>query len=136
MIDLVVVGHGTFAVDMEKAVKFFDGELEGFYSLDCQKGIDFEQYKTSLEVLFQKAGNDILVLADMMDGSPYRAATQLAKELRTSKNIDVISGFNLGMVLQANVTRTYVSNVHDLATLACDVGHKQIFNYDEINGEE
>ena len=40
------------------------------------------------------------------------------------------------MVLQANVARTYVSNVHDLATLACDVGHKQIFNYDEINGEE
>ena len=36
MIDLVVVGHGTFAVDMEKAVKFFDGELEGFYGLDCQ----------------------------------------------------------------------------------------------------
>ncbi|MBW9212038.1 MULTISPECIES: PTS sugar transporter subunit IIA [Terrabacteria group] len=136
MIDLVVIGHGTYAKDVKKAVKFLGGELEGFHTLDCEKETEFEQYKTSLEVLFQKAGNNILVLADMMDALPYQAATQLAKELRTSKNIDVISGFNLGMVLQANAARSYVSNVHDLAILASDVGHKQIFDYDETNKDE
>lgn len=136
MIDLVVVGHGTYGQDVKKAIGFLGGSLEGFYYLDCESDMSFEQYKTSLEVLVQKAGNTILILADMMDASPYLAATQLAQNLRTSKNIDVIAGFNLGMVLQVNTARTYVSNVNDLAILATEVGHKQIVNYDETGRDE
>ena len=135
MIDIVVIGHGSYGTDTKKAVTFIAGPLDGFHCLDWSKDTSFDQFKNALEVLFCKAGNDILTFVDIADSALYKAAVQLAQDLRLSKNIDVIAGFNLGMVLQANASRAYVSNVHDLALLASDVGHKQIVNYDELGKE-
>ncbi|MBR3349296.1 MAG: PTS fructose transporter subunit IIA, partial [Solobacterium sp.] len=51
------------------------------------------------------------------------------KEKLTSQKIEVVAGVNLGMLMQINLSRGYVSDVSDLADLAVEEGKKQTLKY-------
>ena len=52
------------------------------------------------------------------------------KEKMAPQKIEVVTGVNLGMLMQVNLSRGYVSDVSDLADLAILEGKKQVLKYE------
>jgi mannose/fructose-specific phosphotransferase system component IIA len=56
--------------------------------------------------------------------------------MKDSYALEVISGCNLGMLVQTNMARGYVQDLAALASMAVDEGRKQVMLYEyEDNGE-
>ncbi len=129
MIGLVITGHGSFASGMADAVNLLVGKPEKFIAVDYLQ----EDSTDELEIRLKKAiaslygCNGILIMTDIYSGQPCKIATQLADKQRSNDaTIRVLAGANLGMVMQANMARAYVSDVSDLANMALEEAHRQL----------
>ena len=77
-----------------------------------------DQIKNTITAL--DIGNGILILTDICGATPYN----LAKYFATDKNIKIVSGINLPMLLR--VLNYSNQSLHDLSLTAIEGGHKGV----------
>ncbi len=130
MIGMIVTGHGSFASGMESALKLLAGKPEKFVSVDYRQEdmVDDLEFRLRDAILAMDECTGILILADLWEGVPFKEAVEM-KEKMTSQQIEIVAGVNLGMLMQVNLSRGYVSDVADLADLAVEEGKKQTLKY-------
>lgn len=130
MIGVIVTGHGSFASGMESALRLLAGRPEKFTSVDFKQEdtIDDLEFRLRDEIRKMNECTGVLILADIYEGAPFRESVEM-KEKLTSQKIEVVAGVNLGMLMQINLSRGYVSDVSDLADLAVEEGKKQTLKY-------
>jgi PTS system N-acetylgalactosamine-specific IIA component len=99
MIQILVIGHGNFATGILSSMKLIAGEREFVRGVDFEECDSTDVLKEKLEQLID--GKDqIIILTDLMGGSPYNVSVILKAE-HQDKKIEVLSGTNLSMVLSA-----------------------------------
>lgn len=130
MIGMIVTGHGSFGSGMESALKLLAGKPEKFVSVDYRQEdmVDDLEFRLRDAILAMDECTGILILADLWEGVPFKEAVEM-KEKMTSQQIEIVAGVNLGMLMQVNLSRGYVSDVADLADLAVEEGKKQTLKY-------
>ncbi len=130
MIGVIVTGHGKFASGMESALKLLAGKPEKFTSVDFRQEdtIDDLEFRLRDAIRDMSECTGILILADIYEGAPYRESIEM-KEKMHDQQIEIVAGVNLGMLMQINLSRGYVSDVADLADLAVEEGRKQTLKY-------
>ena len=97
MIQIVVTGHGRFASGILTSMRLIAGEQQRVMSVDFADTDSTEDLKQKLERALE--GKDkVLILSDLAGGSPYNVSVILKTE-HTEKEIEVLSGTNLAMVL-------------------------------------
>ncbi|AIY80907.1 PTS sugar transporter subunit IIA [Clostridium botulinum] len=123
MIGLVIVGHGFFPEGILSSVKLIAGEQQEVIGVnfECRQGSDI--LKGNIENAIDNLNTDeVLILADLAGGSPFNVSV-IISEKRKDKNIKVISGMNLPMVLEASLSRNnytmdeLVESVKNAATM-------------------
>jgi PTS system N-acetylgalactosamine-specific IIA component len=137
MIGVIVTGHGKFASGMESALKLLAGRPEKFTSVDFRQEdtIDDLEFRLRDAIRDMSECTGILILADIYEGAPYRESIEM-KEKMAPQKIEVVTGVNLGMLMQVNLSRGYVSDVSDLADLAIMEGKKQVLKYEYSESED
>ncbi|MBR4445915.1 MAG: PTS sugar transporter subunit IIA [Solobacterium sp.] len=138
MIGIIVTGHGRLPSGMVSAVNLIAGKPKYFIGIDYaqEDTADDLEYnlKTALREL--KDCDGVLIFTDMVDAAPYLTAVHLKEKMKDSYALEVISGCNLGMLVQTNMARGYVQDLAALASMAVDEGRKQVMLYEyEDNGE-
>ena len=129
-IGLIVTGHGIFATGLTNSLRQIVGMPEDYVSIDYRENDSLEDISKkmidALNVL--KTCDEILVLCDLIGGVPFKTAVKISDSYQ---NLEVIGGVNLGMLIEINLTRTFVKNVEELAELAIEIGKEQIarFNF-------
>ena len=94
---IILASHGRFASGMLSAAKMIIGELKGVDSFDLEDyESPYEIYKNIEHAMKQEKDTVYLILTDLLGGS---VNNQLL-ELCTNKNVYVIAGANLGMLLE------------------------------------
>ncbi len=95
---IILASHGSLAEGMLSAVKMILGDHY------CIHGYGLDKYETIQALLeaVQKeidgaSGDEIFVVCDIKSGSVHHAMIQL---LKREEDIKIISGMNLGMVLE------------------------------------
>ena len=68
----------------------------------------------------------IVIFADIASGAPFREAMELADDLKGKCRIEVIGGVNLGMVMETNISRSYLKDIDAFIDMAIEEGRKQI----------
>ncbi len=130
-----MTGHANFASGLTSAVKLLVGTPENY------EYVDFLMQDTTddLEIKFKEAleklsgcKEGILVFADMMGGSPFKTAAEQAEKQKDKYRIKVVAGTNIGMLIQTNIARGYITDLDNLADLALEQGKKQIFKYENL----
>ncbi|NFG41443.1 PTS sugar transporter subunit IIA [Clostridium botulinum] len=123
MIGLIIVGHGFFSEGILSSVKLIAGEQQDVIGVNFEYGQGTDILKGNIENAIDNLNTDeVLILADLAGGSPFNVSV-IISEKRKDKNIKVISGMNLPMVLEASLSRNnytmdeLVESVKNAATI-------------------
>lgn len=130
MIGIIVTGHGQFATGLVSALKLLTGEPEALLAVDFAEGDDIgrleEKLKAAIESLRSGGGCDsdgILVMTDLRGGSPFNVSTRLSMG---QADLEVLTGTNLGMLVEAYMSRQMAADVKELALSTAASGKDQV----------
>ena len=105
MIPIILVTHGPLAASFIESAEMLVGESEKLEAISLEPSDNFEEFQ---QKILEKArrlnnGDGVLVLVDLLGGSPYNAASKLL----IRENIECLTGLNLSMLLTALDQREY-----------------------------
>lgn len=121
MIGIIVAGHGNFASGITSTVNLIAGEQDDYIAVDFIEGMSGEVLVEKIDQAIKNLEtNDILIFTDILGGAPFRSASTLAQSAPhiANANIEVISGVNAQMLLEACLER---EEYDDVASLADDI---------------
>lgn len=129
MVGIILTGHGHFATGMESSVKLIAGQPEHFIAVDFPDGDGTDELNRHLSDAVEqlKDCSGVLIFSDLVGGSPFKAAVEL--KMKSSMPIEVLSGSNLGMIIELTMTRTMVDDLNSLAETAVSTGKEQVMRY-------
>jgi len=124
MIGMVVVAHEHIGEAMLAAVEHVLGPQALVAALgigaDADIQSDLSEGSERLHTLIKRcdAGDGVLLFADMFGGTPCNLALSCIEEGK----VEVVSGFNLPMLIKAATLRQTLTNLRLLAQQARDAG--------------
>lgn len=131
---VILASHGQFAVEALKAAEMIVGQQENCATLsvtdDKNLATCMEELSGTCAKLNTAAG--LLVLVDMYGGTPCNAASALVLTVQGEMEIELLSGFNLPMLLElfsnrqmaAAEMKSYLQEVYPL----CFKDVKEVLN--------
>jgi PTS system mannose-specific IIA component len=126
MVGIIVSTHGSLSQELVKSAEMIFGPQENMGCVSFKPGEAAEVLISQYEELAKSldCADGILLLVDIYGGSPFNAASLFALK---SKNIEVIAGVNLPMLLEvfANKEGAAVSSLAYLAKGAGKEGIKE-----------
>lgn len=132
MIGLVLVTHGRLAVEFITALEHVVGPQEAVEGICIDADDDMEVRRGDIADAIVRVSNSqgVIILTDLFGGTPSNLAISLMK----SKDIEVIAGVNLPMLIRLEGARK-VMGVHAAVAAAREAGRKYISVASEILGE-
>lgn len=101
---VVLVSHGTFAEGLHSVLKMLGGgEREDILSLGLKEGMGTHTFEKQFRRLirFMKEEDEIILLGDIMGGSPLTTALNILAEENMWNHAMAFGGMNLPMALNA-----------------------------------
>lgn len=100
---LLLVAHGEFAPGLHTALNMLEGERDDVLDIPFHDGMSQDDFKAEIRQVIDPitAEDEVLVLADLMGGSPL---TGLMEQLAAKFGLDkvrAIGGMNLPMAISA-----------------------------------
>lgn len=98
---ILLVSHGLMAMGVFEAYKMIAGENKSIRYICLSDGKDIEEFKLELNMLSDwiNADDELIVLSDIMGGSPYLTTIQYVQDHSLMDQAKIISGMNLPLVL-------------------------------------
>lgn len=128
MIGMLVVGHGKWATGILDAIDLLAGKPEHLLAIDFLQEDTSDDFSDKLKEGIKKLSDcsSIAIFTDILDATPYRECLEVREDYNGTLDIEVLSGTNLGMVLQGNIARSYIHDVKALCDLCVDEGKRHI----------
>lgn len=104
MISIILTGHGSFAEGLYSAAKLITGQTDALLCVTFPESDSTEDLREKLKAAIDAAEGEVLVLADMMGGSPFKESVLLRAALPERK-IEVVAGASVPMVISALLGR-------------------------------
>ncbi|SHJ16690.1 PTS system, N-acetylgalactosamine-specific IIA component [Clostridium cavendishii DSM 21758] len=133
MVGIIVTGHGNFATGLLSSMKLIAGEQQNVVGIDFTEQDTTETLEEKLVTAVSNFESDVLMLCDLAGGSPFRVAA-LLKNSTTNKNIEVISGTNLPMLLETALMSNGMK-LYELASFAINSGNEGIAKFENKKRE-
>ena len=137
MIGIVVTGHGLFAEGMHSSAKMIAGENENIKYVCFEDGMGLEELAEKLNAAYNELADcdGIVVLSDLPGGSPFNTAVQCATA-HTDKNIVVMSGTNLPMIITGSTMLSFETDPQALADELIFEGKDNVVRFELAVREE
>ena len=97
MIGLILTGHGEYAVGVGHALEMIAGKQEAFKVVPFRESEPMENLEQNMRIAMeelQETTEGIVVYADLLGGSPFKAAMMASVAF---ENVEVVVGTNLPM---------------------------------------
>ncbi|MEG1003518.1 PTS galactosamine/N-acetylgalactosamine transporter subunit IIA [Clostridium sp.] len=105
MVGVIITGHGSFATGMLSSLKLIAGDVENLSGVNFTEDDSTETLEEKLKSSINEMKCDeIIILSDLAGGSPFKVSAMLSSTIN-DKKIKVISGTNLGMLLEVSLCR-------------------------------
>ena len=104
MLKVIVTSHGPLAEALMSSARMVYGDLPGTSHVGLSEGAGIEAFKQDFADELQRvsAGADgVLVLCDMLCGTPYNVACRHAFDPQTPVLMAVVTGVNFPMLLMS-----------------------------------
>lgn len=124
MIGLVLLAHGQLAAEMLRTAEMIIGPIAMCRAIAVERHMSPTASSDCLRVVLDEVGTDgegVLILTDMFGGTP----TNIAADFLLFNKVDILTGFNVPLLLKAASARHQMSLV-DLADFLVDYAQKTI----------
>ena len=114
MIGVLLLSHGLMAEGMLDSCKLFFGEdIPSLKALCFKDGDEASVFRQDIEKSINELddGSGVVVLCDLFGGTPSNLCVQILTE---AKNIKVITGMNLGVLIEILGARLSIENIDGL----------------------
>lgn len=103
---VLLISHGEMAKGMMDTIALFFGDLKNvdYLCLYQDDNPDDFQRKLKDKIAFLDTGDGVIILGDLIGGTPLNQAAYLAND-----RITVIGGMNLGMLLNVMTSRENIN---------------------------
>lgn len=129
MIGIVVTGHGRFAEGLTSAVELIAGkqpQYEAVLFLEEKGPVALSKdLKNAIDHV--NTGDGVLVFTDLKGGTPFKESVMIATQ---HENVEVLTGTNLSMLLEASLMRLGEPLLHDFALSLSETGASQVDLFD------
>lgn len=128
MVGIIVTGHGNFATGVLSAAKLIAGTPEKLIGIDFTENDTVETLEEKIKKGIEELNTEeILVLADLAGGSPFKVSATIG--VSSDKNIKVLSGTNLGMIIETALLRDG-KNLEEVVAFAKESGVTSIQEFE------
>jgi len=103
MVGILIVSHGKLADALISSVQFLVGRLRKISGVSILPGDRGKEVRNRIQRKMAEVdeGDGVLILTDLLGGTP----TNLSHDLLKNKNVAVVTGVNMPMVLTASSYR-------------------------------
>lgn len=133
MIGIVVTGHAHFPSGLLSAIELVAGKQEGVIGVDFESGQSSGDLEAALRAALEAVeGDEILILADLVGGTPFNTAALLQSQF-PSKKICILAGINMAGMVEAIFSRAmfpFEQLVDQVKTAAVN----GVVNFNELQG--
>lgn len=135
MTGIIVTGHGHFPSGILSAVSLVAGAPENTAGVDFEGGLGPADLKEAMvQAMESLEGEEILILADLVGGTPFKVAAELKEEYR-NRRIKVIAGLNMAALVEAVFSRP-MYGLLELAEAVLEAGKEGMKDLDSLGGRE
>jgi mannose/fructose/sorbose-specific phosphotransferase system IIA component len=129
MIGIIVITHGDLSSELVKTAEMIMGKQENIETITFTVKESLDTLRQSAKAAVDKfaAEDGSLILTDIMGGS----ATNVCAELIKNDKVEVVTGVNLPMIIEAAAQRNML-NLKELAAKIEKSGSKSIINFKEF----
>jgi PTS system mannose-specific IIA component len=124
MIGVVICCHGKMGEGMRDAAEMIIGPQEQLAVVSVKPGSNGNEILEALTKAFKEVddGEGVLLLTDLFGGTP----TNIGCALLSEAAIEVVTGFNLPLLIKAITSRRDMSDLPELARNASEYGRRHI----------
>ena len=124
MVGVLILTHGGVAPELLASARVIAGALDNFraLALDWSDGQDEAKNKVSDILHDIDQGEGVLILTDILGGTPSNAARSFCQQGK----VEVVAGVNLPMVVRLGCLSKKKLPLGELATFVRDKGRKSI----------
>ena len=126
MIGLILTGHGQFAVGVGQALEMIAGKQAAYRVVPFLESDPMDALENNLRnamAELQEETEGIVVFADLLGGSPFKAAMLSATNF---ENVKVVVGTNLPMLIEIAMFREFSNDVQAVVTQSLNAGKEGI----------
>lgn len=100
---VVMVSHGEFAPGLHSAVEMMTGKRDDVLNTSLKDGMGTDVFSQNFEALISgfKEEDDVILLADILSGSPFTNALRILDEKGFMPRTLVIAGMNMPLAITA-----------------------------------
>lgn len=124
---IILLSHGPFAVSLIDTAKMLFGDVENLAAFSLEPGDDIDKYREAFVEAIQAFSEGSVIMVDLFGGTPCNQVMRYIQE--TEKPLDVVSGMNLPMLVNAVMARENMTGT-EFAQDAADNGKTGIFRID------
>lgn len=124
MIGLVLLAHGQLAVEILRTAEMIVGPVAQCQAISIERHVAPDVTSSRLRKALDAVGSDdegVLILTDMFGGTP----TNIAADFLLTNKVDILTGFNLPLLLKAASARQQMSLI-ELADFLTNYADKTI----------
>lgn len=98
-----MVSHGDFAKGLHSAVRMMTGKREGVFSCNLTEEMSADDFATEFATYVDEIqeGEEIVLLADIISGSPITNAVEILEEKGHMTHTIILAGMNMPLALSA-----------------------------------
>lgn len=128
---VVMVSHGEFAPGLHSAVKMMTGDRDDVLSTSLKADMSADEFAANFRELVKdiKADDQVILLADILSGSPFTNALSVLDEKGLMPNALVIAGMNMPLAITAVLMKDNFDNVQDLKDTLLSEGRSGITDF-------
>ena len=129
MFDIILISHGPFSKAILESAELICGEQENVKTFGLYLGDSVDTFRDEVRAAIEESlsHGDLLVLTDIQSGSPFNVTCSAMGDYKFRH----ITGMNLPMVIEALMSRDYMS-CDELANSLMAVGAMSVVNVNKL----
>ncbi len=138
MVQVLLLGHGNLPVELLHSVELILGkQSDDVIAIPLNPGDDMKEYSGRIETLVENnlKTDGTLIFTDIMGGSPFITASQVYRTQRDRGLLDIITGMNLPMVIEALSMRENAT-LEELIKIAMTQAKKSVHLFSAVFEEQ
>lgn len=135
---VIMVSHGEFAPGLHSAVKMMTGERDDVLSTSLRDGMSADEFAENFRKLTEPLTGDdqVILLADILSGSPFTNALAVLDEKGMLPNTLVIAGMNMPLAITAVLMKDNFDDMSVLKETLLSEGHAGLTEFVTVSDDD